>query len=202
MRCSGTGPKVPYSWREVAGLSDRRAAGLQLGGSSRFARRHRQPRPLLVPKTLSGLLARDDASPDPSDPHLGTSVPHPVSPAVRHNADGSRESLVVGEIQLIHPTGSAWEQWEGIGHHHHPAPAQHPADLLRAHHRVGLRRRAGPPAHLLERLSRARRATAQVFKLGYVMTTAPGPRHRNRRERTLSGGASTRVWVLVGPATA
>src|ERR1035437_3448473 len=82
MRCSGTGPKVPYSWREVARLSDRRAAGVQLGGSSRFARRHRQPRPLLVPKTLSGLLARDDASPDPSDPHLGTSVPHPVSPAV------------------------------------------------------------------------------------------------------------------------
>ena len=52
---------------------------------------------------------------------------------------------------------------QALGHHDHPAPAQHGAHLLRAHHGVGLRRRPGPSVHLHERLPGPRRAAAQVL---------------------------------------
>ena len=55
------------------------------------------------------------------------------------------------------------QEGQGTGHDHDPAPSQHHADLLRAHHGMGVRRRPGPPARLLERLPRPRRAPAQVL---------------------------------------
>ncbi len=39
---------------------------------------------------------------------------------------------------------------QGVVHHDDPAPPQHLAHLLRANHGMGVRRRPGPPAHLLE----------------------------------------------------
>src|ERR1035437_2141629 len=60
---------------------------------------------LWVPRTSTGLLARDDVSPAPSDPRHGRRVSHPVAPTVGCDADGSRESRVIGEIEFVQPTG-------------------------------------------------------------------------------------------------
>src|ERR1035437_7327953 len=84
----------------------------EVGSKNLFANLGR----LWVPRTSTGLLARDDGSPDPSDPRHGRTVSHPVAPAVGCDADGSRESRVIGDIEFVHPIGISLRISPGTWH--------------------------------------------------------------------------------------